>query len=87
MGLENCKFSLKMPQGMQYTLFEGQWLTLLKHMEWVEESILKRLQTATVFSVMADVCTDIMAVKELSVFCRWEEDGIPVKYFFCTLCL
>ena len=30
---------------------------------------------------MADVCTDIMAVEELSVFCRWEEDGSPVEWF------
>ena len=37
---------------------------------WVEESIKKRPQKASVFSVMADECTDIMAVEELSVFCR-----------------
>ena len=30
---------------------------------------------------MADECTDIMAVEELSVFCRWEEDGTPVECF------
>ena len=30
---------------------------------------------------MADECTDITAVKELSVFCRWVEDGTPVKCF------
>ena len=54
---------------------------------WVEESILKRLQKASVFSVMADECTDIMAVEELSVFCHWEEDGTPVECFFghCAL--
>ena len=48
---------------------------------WVEESILKRLQKASVFSVMADECTNIMTVEELSVFCRWEEDGTPVECF------
>ena len=48
---------------------------------WVDESILKRLQVTSVFSVMADECTDIMTVEELSVFCRWEEDGTPVECF------
>ena len=37
---------------------------------WVEESILKRLQKVIMFGVMADECTDIMAVEELSVFCH-----------------
>ena len=30
---------------------------------------------------MADECTGIMAVEELSVFCRWEEDGTHVECF------
>ena len=41
----------------------------------------KRLQKASVFSVMADECTDITAVEELSVFCGWEEDGTSVEFF------
>ena len=52
---------------------------------WVEKSILKRLQKASVFGVMTDECTDITAVEKLSVFCRWEEngeeDGTPVECF------
>ena len=36
--------------------------------------------TSTV-AVMADECTDIANVEELSVFCRWEEGGIPVECF------
>ena len=53
---------------------------------WVEESILKRLQKASVFSVVADECSDITAVEELSVFCLWEEDGTPVECFgHCAL--
>ena len=36
---------------------------------------------ASIFSVMADECTDITAVEELSVFCCWEEDGTPVECF------
>ena len=44
---------------------------------WVEESIFKRLQKAA----MADECTDVANAEELSVFCRWEEGGIPVECF------
>ena len=77
---ENCKFSLKMPQGMQYTLLEQQWLTLLKHLELGLRSLLKKLQRASIFCSMADECTIIMAVEELSIFCHWEEDGTPVEY-------
>ena len=44
--------------------------------------ILKRLQKESVFSVMADEYTDITAVVELQVFCRWEEDDTPVKCFW-----
>ena len=48
---------------------------------WVEESILKRLQKAAMYSFMADECTDIANAEELSVFCRWEEGGVPVECF------
>ena len=48
---------------------------------WVEESILKRLQKAAMYSLMADECTDIANVEELSVFCRWEEGGVLVECF------
>ena len=47
----------------------------------MEESILKRLQKAAMYSFMADECTDIANVEELSVFCRWEEGGVPVECF------
>ena len=30
---------------------------------------------------MADECTDISTVEELSVFCRWVKDGQPVEHF------
>lgn len=35
---------------------------------WVEESVLKRLQKAQFFSIMADECTDVTTVEELSIF-------------------
>ena len=47
----------------------------------MEESILKRFQKASTYSLMADECTDVSTVEELSVFCRWEEDGVPVECF------
>ena len=30
---------------------------------------------------MADECTDISIVEELSIFCCWIEDGLPVEHF------
>ena len=42
---------------------------------------MKRLQKAAMYSLMADECTDIANVEELSVFCRWEEGGVPVECF------
>ena len=63
MGLENSKFSLKMPQRMQYTPL-GPVVDFIEALgTWAEESIYT------------------MAVKELSVFCCWEEDGTLVKSF------
>ena len=48
---------------------------------WVEESLLKRLRQASCFSIMADECTDIATIEEMSVFCRWEEGGLPEEHF------
>ena len=41
----------------------------------VEESLLKHLCQASCFSIMADECTYIDIMEEMSVFCQWEEDG------------
>ena len=48
---------------------------------WAEESHLKRFQSVPYFSVMADKCTDITTIEELTVFFRWEESGMPVESF------
>ena len=40
---------------------------------WVEEFLLKYLHQASCFSIMADECTDVATIEEMSVFCRWEE--------------
>ena len=48
---------------------------------WVEESTVKRLQKAPYYSIMVDECTDIGCIEELSLLCRWEEDGVPEEYF------
>lgn len=36
--------------------------------KWVEESLLKRLRQASCFSIMADECTDVATIEEMSVF-------------------
>ena len=48
----------------------------------MEEFQLKRLCKAPFYSVMADECTDIATIEELSLFFRWAEDGEPVEHFF-----
>ena len=48
---------------------------------WVEESLLKRLHQASCFSTMADECTDISTIEELSVYCHWEEYGVAEEHF------
>ena len=49
--------------------------------QWVEEFLLKRLRQAPFYSLLADECTDITTVEELSIYCRWVEDGLPVEHF------
>ena len=49
--------------------------------KWIDESLLARLQNARHFSLLADECTDITTIEELSVVCRWVENGLPVKHF------
>ena len=48
---------------------------------WAEESLLKHLHQASCFSLMADECTYLTTVEELSIFCRWIEDRVPVEHF------
>ena len=49
---------------------------------WVEESLLKRLRPASYFSIMADECTDVVTIEEMSVFYRWKKDGVPQEHFW-----
>ena len=49
---------------------------------WVEESQLKRLHKAKFFSLLADECTDVATIEELSICCRWVENGEPVEHFW-----
>ena len=48
---------------------------------WVEESLLKRLHKAPLFSIMADECTDVTTIEELTICCRWVESGEPDEHF------
>ena len=48
---------------------------------WVEECLLKRLCQTHYLSLLADVCTDISTIEELSIFCHWVDDGLPVEHF------
>ena len=35
----------------------------------------------TLFSIMADECTDVTTIEELTICCHWVESGVPEKYF------
>ena len=52
---------------------------------WVDESLLARLQSACYFSLLADECTDVTTIEELSVVGRWVENGLPVEHFIETI--
>ena len=47
----------------------------------VEESLLKRLHKAPFFNIMADECTDVTTIEELTICCRWVESGVPEEHF------
>ena len=47
---------------------------------WVEESLLKRLHKAPFFSIMADECTDVTTIEEVTICCRWVESGVPEEH-------
>ena len=48
---------------------------------WVEESLLKRLHKAPFFGIVADECTDVTTIEELTICCRWVEKGVPEEHF------
>ena len=52
---------------------------------WVEESLLKHLYQAPFYSIMANECTDVSIVEELSLFCRWIENGEPTEHLIDLL--
>ena len=33
------------------------------------------------FSIMADECTDVTTIQELTICCRWVESGVPEEHF------
>ena len=81
-GSEHLKYFMeKMGKNAMYTSHTAVVEFVEALGTWVEESLLKRLQQTTYYSIMADECTDITTVEELSVFCRWEEKGKPEEHF------
>ena len=48
---------------------------------WVDELQVNRVRNAPFFSLMADECVNVANIEELSVYCRWVENGVPVEKF------
>ena len=54
---------------------------------WVDKLWINQLLGAPVFSLMADECTDVPTIEELSIFCHWVENGSPIEHFMEILSL
>ena len=54
---------------------------------WMEESLLNGLHKAPFFSIMADECTDITTIEELTICCHWVESDVPEEHFIDILTL
>ena len=49
---------------------------------WIDELQVHQLLEAPLFSLMADECTDIAVLEELTFLCVcWMENGSPVEHF------
>ena len=48
---------------------------------WVDELQVYQGHNAPFFSLMAYECVDIANIEELSVYCRWVENEVPVEHF------
>ena len=53
----------------------------------MEESLLMWLHKAPFFSIMADECTDVTTIEELTICCRWVVSVVPEEYFIKVLFL
>ena len=52
---------------------------------WPDELQVKQLLDVPFFSLMADACTDIASLEELSLFSCWVENVSPVEHFMGIL--
>ena len=48
---------------------------------WVDKLQVNSVYNAPFFSLMADECSDVANIEELSVYCRWVENGGPLEHF------
>ena len=48
---------------------------------WVDELQVNRVCNVPFFGLMAGECVDVANIEELSVYCRWVENGVPVEHF------
>ena len=54
---------------------------------WVDELRINQLLGAQFFGLMADECTDVATIAELSTFCYWVKNGSLVEHFMEILSL
>jgi len=70
------KISSIRQQGMHPTLQQTDFVKAIG--EWTDRLLQKKLLDAPFFSLMADECTDIPVVQELSIYCRWIENVMEI---------
>ena len=79
--------SLSMQQGMPHTCRSSLYIVEFVQAlgKWVDESLMARIRQWNFYSIMADECTDVSTLEELSIYCRWVENGLPVEHFIDIL--
>jgi len=81
-GGENLKYFLeKAGKNATYASKDGVIDLVETIDQWIEENFLKRLHQAEYFGLLADECTDISTIEELSVVICWVENVLPVEHF------
>ena len=53
--------------------------------KWFDESLMGRIRQCNFYSIMVDECNDVSTLEELSIYCRWVENGLPVEHFIDIL--
>ena len=80
-GKDLEEFFRKAARNASYTSTDAVTYFVVAIGVWVDELQVNRVRNTPFFSLMADECVDVANIDELSVYCRWVENGVPVEHF------